>query len=108
MGAKGYNVYIRGHGHFALTLGEKEETAEAHSSTSLRGLFVGGGSMWVLTKVRAPGDGGALVRPFLGGKPVPGWDPGAGYLVKLLLSSDDELIKSSEKFAEGVERDPGD
>ena len=45
MKAKRYNVRVMGHLRFVLTLGEKEETAEAHSSTSLRGLAVGGGSM---------------------------------------------------------------
>ena len=39
----GYDV--KGHGRFVLTPDGKEETAEAHSSTSLRGLLVGDGSI---------------------------------------------------------------
>jgi len=38
--------YVAGdHDRFVLTLDGKEDTAEAHSSTSLRGLLVGDGSM---------------------------------------------------------------
>jgi hypothetical protein len=63
---------LEGHTRALLTLGEKVETAEAHSSTSLRGLL--GGSIWVLTKVGVLGDGGTLVRLFLCGEPIP--EPG--------------------------------
>jgi len=60
-----------------VTLSEKEETAEAHYTTSLRGLL--GGSIWVLTKVGVLGDGGTLVRRFLGGEPIPELgSPGTG------------------------------
>ena len=49
------------HYRFVLALEGREETAEAHSSTSLLGLFVRDESMWVLTKGGVLGDGGDLV-----------------------------------------------
>jgi len=76
MKTKGYDV--GGYCHFILTLGGREETAGAHSSISLRGLSVGDGSMWVLTK------GGILG---VGGEPVPWPGPGTGYLDQLSLST---------------------
>ena len=101
------------HGRLAFTLGGKEETAEAHSSTSLLGLFVGDGSMWVLTKGGPFGDGGNLVRLFLGGEPIPEPGPGIGYLEKPSLSTGGELLSSANKFIRGLvarigEREPGD
>ena len=98
--------------HGFLTLGEKEETAEAHSSTSLRGLF--GGSMWVLTNVGVLGDSDTPVRLFLGElilEPSPG--TGCGYLVKSVLPWGGALLRSVSKLARRLavrvgERDPGD
>jgi len=58
MKTKGYDA--RGHGRCVFILGG-EETAEAHSSTSLLGLFFGDGNMWVLTKGKSFGDGSDLV-----------------------------------------------
>jgi hypothetical protein len=103
--SKGYNA--GGHGRVVLTLGGKEETADAHSSASLRGLFVCDGSMWVLTKGGVIGDGGGL--PILGGEPV----PGMRYLEKLSLSICDPPLSSASKFVRGLvarmgERVPGD
>jgi len=105
-----YDVRVRSHGRPVLTLGESEETAETYSSTSLRGLFVDGGNMWLLTKVGVPGDGGACARVFLGGEPIPeSGPPGIGYLV---LSSGGALLSSVSKLAWGPatragERDSG-
>jgi len=50
MKTKGYDV--RGHSRPVLTLGGKEETAEAHSSTSLRELFVGDGGVYMSVNER--------------------------------------------------------
>jgi len=71
------------HGRLAFTLGGKEETAEAHSSTSPLGLVAGDGSMWVLTKGGPFGDDGNLVRLFLGGEPIPEPGHGTGYLLPI-------------------------
>lgn len=69
--------------------------------------------MWVLTKVGALGDGGDLVRLFLGGEPIPepGRDP--GYLVKSALSIGGAFLSSASKLTRGFvarvgEREPGD
>lgn len=101
MNIKGY-----GHGRIVLTLGGKEDAAEAHSSTSLRGLFAGGGSMWVLTKGGVTGDGGDLVQLILDGEP----GPGMGYLEKSIcgapLSSASKLARVP--VARAGEREPGD
>ena len=111
MKTKGYDV--GGYCHFILTLGGREETAEAHSSISLRGLSVGNGSMWVFTKGGLLGVGGDLVRSILGGEPVPWPGPGTGYLEKLSLSIGGAPLSSASKFIRGLvtragEREPGD
>jgi len=91
----------KGHYRCVLGLGWKKETAEAHSSTSLPGLIVGDGSMWVLTKGGVLADGGDLVRLFLGGEPVPGLGPGVGYLEKSLFPITGALLSSDSKFIRG-------
>lgn len=101
MNTKGY-----GHGRIVLTLCGKEDTAEAHSSTSLRGLLAGDGSMWVLTKGGVIGDGGDLVKLILDGEP----GPGIGYLEKSICGAP---LSSASKLARGPmaragEREPGD
>jgi len=112
-GVKTKDMIPGGHGCFFLTFGEKEETAEAHSSTSLLGLFVGGGNMWVLTKVGVLGDGGDLVRLFLGvlgGEIIPDPGPDAGYLVRLLSPSCGIPLNSASKLTRGDrgDRESGD
>ena len=87
---------------FVLALEGREETAEAHSSTSLLGLFVRDESMWVLTKGGVLGDGGNLVRLFLGGEPILEPGPGRGYLEKPPLSIGGELLNSASRLVRGL------
>jgi len=91
----------KGHCRCVLGLGWKKETAETHSSMSLPGLIVGDGSMWVSTKGGVLADGGDLVRPFLGGEPVPGLGPGVGHLEKSLLPIAGGLLSSDSKSIRG-------
>jgi hypothetical protein len=58
--------------------------------------------MWVLTKFGVLGDGGGLVRLFLGDEPIPVPGPGTGYLVKLVLYSGGALFCSPGKLTRGL------
>jgi len=69
--------------------------------------------MWVLTKGGSLGDGGDLVRLFLGEEQIPEPGPGTGYLEKSSLSIRGVLLSSASKFIRGLvarigEREPGD
>ena len=58
--------------------------------------------MWVLTKGGVLGDGGDLVRSFLGGDPIPGPCPDIGYLEKSLPSIGGAFLSSANKLMRGL------
>lgn len=90
---------------------QRKGATVAHSSSPLRGPFVGGGGTRVLTEVGILRDGGDLVRLSLADGLLPELGHNTGCFMKSVLSSGESFPSPARRFTQGsraIKREPRD